>query len=134
MGVSPVTAKGSELPDWGFDLAAQCLRSLATRDTGGRLIGLIAVLRRSICTSLNGSAVCSYLQSFSGQRPIHSIRPSHLAQTKSRRVTLPRSRFTTSSLPSYGRSCPSTCAQVLTTFRSPTSPLTSNLLPSSCAP
>src|SRR5260221_1819453 len=73
-------------------------------------------LRRSTCASLNGSLVCAYLQSFSGERPINLIRPSHLA-SKSRRATLPPSRFTTSSLRSCVRSCPSICAQVLTTFR-----------------
>src|SRR6267378_5062472 len=129
MGVSPVTAKGSELPDRGFDLVAQCLRSLATLDTGGRLTAVIAALRRSTCTSLNGSVVCVYLQSFSGERSINSIRPLHLAQSKSRRATLLPSRFTTSSLPSCVRNCPSICVQVLTTFRSPTSPLTSSPIP-----
>ena len=46
MGVSPVTAKSSELPDRGFDLVAQFLRSLATLDTGRRLTAVIAALRR----------------------------------------------------------------------------------------
>ena len=71
MGVSPVTAKSSELPDRGFDLVAQFLRSLATLDTVRRLTAVIAALRRSTCTSLNGSAVCAYRQSFSGERHIN---------------------------------------------------------------
>src|SRR6266852_2359364 len=125
----PANAVNQETPPSPNSLRGRVVSPFSADKYRHFLFGLytsrvIAALRRSTWTSQDGSVDCAYLRSFSGERSINSIRSLHLAQSRSRRAILPPLRFTTSSLPSCARSCPSTCAQVLTTFRSPILPLT----------